>query len=128
MSKYEEQIAKILKFNGIRYRREKTFQDLKHGLLRYDFYIDNLEGEEIIIEEDGPFHFEPITGRLELMKQQEYDRIKNSYCLAYCIKLYRIPYWDMSKIKNINDIFQEKYRVKSRWHNDEIWRKHRKEE
>ena len=42
MSKYEEQIAKVLQKEGLTFEREKTFEDLKHGKLRYDFYIPSL--------------------------------------------------------------------------------------
>jgi hypothetical protein len=53
MSKYEEQIIKILKKEKISFQREKTFSDLKHGLFRFDFYIPNLQGAQAIIEVDG---------------------------------------------------------------------------
>ena len=54
------------------------------------------------------------------LKQQENDRRKNSYCLANNISLYRIPYWDLNKIKTFNDILNKKYLVKSKWHNDNL--------
>lgn len=39
MSDYEEHIVKILLKEKIDFLREKTFRDLKGGLLRFDFYI-----------------------------------------------------------------------------------------
>jgi hypothetical protein len=53
MSKYEENIISILKKEGFKFYREKTFSDLKHGLFRFDFYIFDLHGAPAIIEVDG---------------------------------------------------------------------------
>ena len=53
MSSYESQIMNILKKEKIKFYREKTFSDLKHGLFRFDFYIFNLHGAPTIIEVDG---------------------------------------------------------------------------
>ena len=120
MSSYEEHIVKILRKAKIKFVREKTFQDLKHGLYRFDFYISDLNGSPVIIEVDGEQHFKPIYGRQAFIKGQEHDRRKNSYCLANNISLYRIPYWEIKKINQVKDIFSENFLVKSRWHNDQI--------
>ena len=117
MSKYEEQIIKILKQERIKIQREKTFSDLKHGLFRFDFYLPE---KNTIIEVDGEQHFKPIYGRQAFLKGQEHDRQKNSYCLANHIPLYRIPYWEIQELKTINDIFTENHLVKDRWHNDNL--------
>ena len=90
MSSYEELILSILKAEHIKLEREKTFKDLKHGLFRFDFYLPDINNG-CIIEVDGEYHFKPIRGRRALIKQQEHDRMKNSYCLANNIPLYRIP-------------------------------------
>ena len=119
MSSYEEYIISILKKEKIKFIREKSFNDLKHGLFRFDFYII-LNKQKIIIEMDGEQHFQPIYGRTALLKCQEHDRRKNSYCLANKINLYRIPYWDLKNIKTFNDIINKKYLVKDRWHNDKL--------
>lgn len=68
MSKYEESVIKILKRGQISFVREKTFSDLKRGLLRFDFYIPNLQGAPAIIEVDGEQHFKPIYGRQSFLK------------------------------------------------------------
>ena len=120
MSSYEEHIVKILRKAKIKFVREKTFQDLKHGLYRFDFYISDLNGSPVIIEVDGEQHFKPIYGRQAFIKGQEHDRRKNSYCLANNISLYRIPYWEIKKLQTSNDIFSDKFLVKSRWHNDKL--------
>lgn len=117
LSGYEEYFVEIFQKEEILFQREKKFKDLKQGLFRFDFF---LEEEQIIVEVDGEYHFKPIKGRRELMKQQEYDRRKNSYCLANNIILYRVPYWEIHNIKKVNDIFQDKFLVKTRWHNDNL--------
>lgn len=114
-SSYEEKIIQILKQSGIKFQREKTFSDLKGGSFRYDFYLPS---RQCIIEVDGQYHWKPIRGRAALLKQQEHDRIKNSYCLAHNISLYRIPYWEIDKLSCGFDLFKNQYRVCSKWHND----------
>lgn len=125
MSSYEEHILKILKENHVKLEREKTFKDLKHGLFRFDFYLPEVDGG-ILIEMDGEYHFKPIRGRRALIKQQEHDRRKNSYCLANHIPLYRIPYWDLPRIKKLSDIITPERRVTTKWWNDELWNDHMK--
>lgn len=120
MSKYEDNVISILKQGRIKFQREKTFSDLKHGLFRFDFYIPNLQGAPVIVEVDGEQHFKPIYGRQSFLKGQEHDRRKNSYCLANNILLYRIPYWEIKNLKSINDIFKDEFLVKTRWHNDQL--------
>ena len=117
MSKYEEQIIKILKQERIKIQREKTFSDLKHGLFRFDFYLPE---KNTIIEVDGEQHFKPIYGRQAFLKGQEHDRQKNSYCLANNIPLYRIPYWEIKNLRTADDIFKDEFLVKTRWHNDHL--------
>ena len=118
-SKYEEQVIRLLRAAGIKFIREKTFSDLKGGRFRFDFY---LPGFECLIEIDGEQHFKQVSKfqrtRGEFLKQQEHDRQKNSYCLANNIALFRIPYWELSNIKQARDLFQRKFRVFTRWHND----------
>ena len=120
MSKYEDKIVNLLRSARISFFREKTFSDLKHGLFRFDFYIQDLYGAPVIIEVDGEQHFKPIYGRKEFLKGQEHDRRKNSYCLANNIPLYRIPYWEIKNLNKMEDIFREEFLVKSRWHNDQL--------
>ena len=120
MSKYENRIMELLKKAKLSFFREKTFKDLKRGLFRFDFYIQNYHGAPAIVEVDGEQHFQPIYGRSNFLKGQEHDRQKNSYCLANKIPLYRIPYWEIANLKSIDDIFTENHLVKSRWHNDNL--------
>ena len=53
MSKYEDSVISILKRGQIKFIREKTFSDLRHGLFRFDFYILDLNGAPAIVEVDG---------------------------------------------------------------------------
>lgn len=118
-SSYEEHIISILKQNNIKFQREKTFSDLRKGKFRFDFFIP-IENKSILIEVDGEYHFKPIRGRKVLLKQQEHDRRKNSYCLANDIPLYRIPYWEIKNIKTLEDIFKKEFLVIDKWHNDNL--------
>ena len=120
ISSYEQKIINILKDESVDFCREKTFLDLKSRYgesLRFDFYVET--DEPFLVEIDGEAHFQEAfgTGRRGLMKQQAYDEKKNSYCLAKNIPLFRIPYTDMDEISCLQDIVQEKYRVRSKYHN-----------
>lgn len=118
MSGYESYIISIFKKEKISFIREKTFSDLRNGKFRFDFYIQG--ARPIIVEVDGEQHFKPIYGRQNFLKGQEHDRRKNSYCLANNISLYRIPYWEIKNIKTFSDILQDKFLVKTKWHNDNL--------
>ena len=114
-SSYESKVIRILRAGSIKFEREKTFKDLQQGRYRYDFYIP---GRNVLIEVDGEQHWKPVYGRQALLKQKEHDRRKNTYALAHKISLYRIPFWEIDNIKKLNDLFQNKYLVKSKFHND----------
>lgn len=123
MSKNEEKIVKILLQEKISFVREKTFQDLKNGKFRFDFYFPK---EKILIEIDGEQHFKQIKKfqktRQDFLKQQERDRRKNSYCLANNIPLYRVPYWEIESINCFKDLIKNEFLVKNKWHNDNLRR------
>lgn len=124
MSKLETTVAILLKENNIQYIREKTYEDLRGGKFRYDFYLPKLN---TIIEVNGQQHYYEVWGgRTGLLKQQENDRRKISYALANKITMFTIPYWEIQNLKNSQDLFQEKFRVKDKWFNDNIWREYQK--
>ena len=52
MSKGENKIFDLLNQSRIRFEREKTFSDLKHGKFRFDFFI-HLHGVDCIVEFNG---------------------------------------------------------------------------
>ena len=117
MSGYETYFVQLLQKAKIKFVREKTYKDLKNGSFRFDFY---LTARGVLLEIDGEQHFKPVYGRAAFLKGQEHDRRKNSYCLAKGIPLYRIPYWEIKNIKTADQIFDEKFLVKTRWHNDNL--------
>lgn len=122
----EEKIIKILKNNNIIFQREKTFPNLMsvYGFnLRFDFAVYNQEEELLyLIEVQGEQHYKHVQyfqkTYQDFLKQQENDRRKISYCLANDIKLYSIPYWEWKNIETYEDMLQDKFLVKTKWHND----------
>lgn len=120
-SNLEEKVISILKENKIRFEREKTFPNLKkhNHNLRFDFYIPE---RNCCIEVQGAQHYKFIRpfhkNRQDLLKQQEYDRFKISWCLSNNIKLFVIPYWEIEKINNLENLFQLKFIAKNKWKND----------
>ena len=123
MSKGEDKIVSLLNKAKIKFVREKRFSDLKHGLFRFDFYITDAHDGECIIEFNGEQHYHFVSKfyktKQEWKKGQEHDRRKISYCLANDIPIYLIPFWEIDKINTASDLFQEKYRARTRWKNDE---------
>lgn len=121
MSKGENKITDLLNQARIRFVREKTFSDLKHGTFRFDFYIPNVLGGDCIIEFNGEQHYEFVgkfyKNQVEWRQALGRDMRKISYCLAKNIKLFIIPYWEIDQIKCANDLFQEKYRARDRYKN-----------
>ena len=52
MSKGEDKIVDMLNAAGLKFEREKTFKDLKHGIFRFDFCV-YVDGGRAIIEYNG---------------------------------------------------------------------------
>lgn len=128
LSSGAEKIKQLLLKNKINFTIEKTFPDLKSYSgkpLRFDFAIYNNNWNELIlIEYDGEAHFQKINHfhktNTKYLNALGRDRKKNDYCLAHNISLYRIPYWEIKNINNINQLFDDKFLVKSRYHNDKL--------
>lgn len=98
----ENRVKEILNNLKIRFKREKTFEDLINPetgyKLRIDFYLPDYN---TCIEYDGYTHFSANGGwntEENLAKIQHSDRIKNNYCNEHSIKLIRIPYTDFKKL------------------------------
>ena len=121
MSKGENKIIDILNRAGVRFEREKTFSNLRGGKFRYDFYIPNAHGRDCIIEFNGEQHYEYVgkfyKDPVEWRQAQGRDMRKISYCLANRINLYIIPYWEISKIERVEDLFQAKYLARDQYKN-----------
>ena len=121
-SKGEEKIIRLLQKGGYKFEREKRFKDLKHGLLRFDFYVYCGRSKKCIIEVNGAQHYQPVRkfhhSRAEFVAAQERDRRKISYCLAHGMPIYCIPYWELENLHTAADLFQPKFRAYDRWKND----------
>ena len=125
MSKGAAKILKILRLSGYYVLPEYQFSDLKgkKGIpLRYDFAILSGGRPIALIEYDGEAHFKQVKHfqkTVDKLKQaQERDRHKNKYALLHNIPLYRIPYWEIDNINNLGDIINNRFRVKTKYHND----------
>lgn len=125
MSKPEDAIALILKRARIPFEREKTFTDLRNNKYRFDFYIPNYKGKEILLEYDGEEHFYFIKffhkTQQKFKGAKERDRIKNSFSLSHRIPLYRIPFFEFNNIKTVDDLLNKKFLVQTKFHNDYIF-------
>lgn len=123
MSSFEKIVRSILVESGVQFEQEKQFKDLYNGLYRFDFY---LPVQNCVLEIQGMQHYiftkQFYANRSDFLKAQERDRRKLAYCLANNIKAYCIPYWEMGNINTIDDIFQDKFLARSKFHNDEVWR------
>lgn len=130
-SKGEQKIAQILKANHIKFKQEVSFPDLNgfKGLpLRFDFIVyDDNNRIVCAIEADGKQHFQFTRyfhkTILDFKKTQEYDRKKNSYCLAKGIPLIRIPYWDYDNLTLKSILTNPAYRVVNKFHTDLLMRR-----
>jgi UDP-N-acetylglucosamine 2-epimerase (non-hydrolysing) len=105
-SKGEKEISRTLNELNVNYIREYMFDDCrgKEQPLPFDFYLPDYN---CCIEYDGEQHFlYRETGIFEnkLEKIKEYEIIKNNYCRDNNIKLIRIPYGFIKKLKKILSI------------------------
>ena len=121
----EQRIIDILLGEELTFKREYTFPDLRtlrRGVPRYDFVIFNEDGEiDYIVEFDGEQHFKAVMGSTrDFQYRAQTDRLKNQYCLLNDIALYRIPYTDINLLKNSASLKTSRYRVKTKWHNDNL--------
>lgn len=128
MSKGEEKIITLLKQGGYKFEREKRFSDLKHGLYRFDFYVQG--AQPCNLEYNGEGHYQPIKKfyrtRAEFESAKERDRRKISYCLANDIPIYIIPYWELDNLSTAADLFDDRFLAKTRWKNDQDWQCYKK--
>lgn len=120
-SKGEEKIKQLLEEHNYCYQYDTIFPEFFNETgrrLRFDFIVYN-ESNEIIcfIEFDGRQHFTgPDTihwghSMDTLESIQEKDSLKNNFCKSHNYKLYRIPYYYLSKL-TINTLFSEQFLVR----------------
>jgi very-short-patch-repair endonuclease len=101
-SKGEEYIKMQLDEFKIKYIRQHSFDTCRYiNRLSFDFYLPELK---TCIEFDGIQHFKPIKdfgGKIEFTNVQKRDSCKNNWCEENKIKLIRIKYDEINKIKSI---------------------------
>ena len=77
---------------------------------------------QILIEVDGEQHFKYTDyfydSKKEFNHAKQNDYYKNSFALSHNYRLYRIPFWELENIHHYSEIFQNKFLVMSKWHND----------
>lgn len=102
----EKLIAEWLLKNGIRFKREKQFDDLINPITRQKLWIDfYLHKHKIVIEFDGKQHFKASKqfdrngDSLEMRKYR--DNVKNDYCCKKGLKMVRIKYNQINSISSI---------------------------
>ena len=102
-SKGEQKIISILTQNGIIFKKEISFDNLKDkNKLRFDFGVFNKEGDlQYLIEFQGQQHYfstDFFGGDVYLNKLKQHDSLKRKYCNENNILLIEIPYWDLEKL------------------------------
>ena len=124
-SKGEKKIRELLEKRHMPFLQEYSFSDLKsvrNKSLRFDFAVFSEDGKlQFLIEYQGEQHYLFIPyfskDKLKWAAARENDVRKCRYCLMHNIPLYCIPYYEYDNIQTIEDLCQDKYRVKSKWHN-----------
>lgn len=121
-SKGEKRIKDILLKEKLSFKQEYIFKDLKSYRgkpLRFDFIVFK-DNKRIAIEFHGAQHYNYVKYFSKSKKkwnyQREMDLKKAEYCLKNDIPLYVIPYTEFENINSIEDIFQEKFRIKTKWY------------
>lgn len=129
MSKYEEKVISLLQKGKYKFEREKSFNDLKKGLYRFDFYVVGGRAVPCVLEVQGEQHYQYVPkfyrSRAEFEAAKERDRRKISYCLAHEIPIYVIPYWELDSLSTAADLFSPRFMAYTRWKNDRDWQKHK---
>jgi very-short-patch-repair endonuclease len=107
-SKGEEYVKMYLDQFEIKYIRQHSFDTCRYiNRLSFDFYLPELK---TCIEFDGIQHFKPINdfgGKNEFKNIQKRDNCKNKWCEDNNIKLIRIKYNEIDRIKYILEKLQK---------------------
>lgn len=120
----EKKIREILQNEGVFFKQEYSFSDLKSikgQPLRFDFAIIFADQVIALIEVDGQQHFDYVQHFSKNKQKWDYTREmdvrKNKYALMKNIPLYRIPYTEIENVKTLNDIYSECFHVTDKWWN-----------
>ena len=97
-SRAEERIEKFLKYNKIKFIREKTFKDLKYkSYLRFDFFLPEYN---TCIEFDGIQHQKGWNKDSKSLKENIIrDNLKDNYCEVNNFNLIRLNNKDYYKLE-----------------------------
>jgi len=111
----EERVLNWILYNKLYYTHQHKDKNCKgkKSSLKFDFAIyRDIEKKHLmcLIEYDGEMHYEvcrfsknELKQILKFKQQQEYDNIKNEFCIRNNIPLLRIPYWEKNNIQLILD-------------------------
>lgn len=123
-----KKVLDILQTSNYKIQQEISFNDLindKTGYkLKFDFGLYENDKLVSLVEYDGEQHFYYTNGDKTWNSKQQFenvcyrDNIKNNYCIQNNIPLYRIPYFEIDEIKSIQDIIQDKFKVKEEIKNE----------
>lgn len=101
----EIKIEEILKENGLNFKMEYIFPDLRspNGKpLRFDFAVFDDDGNiDFLIEYQGKQHYEPSSkfgGKKGFYQQQFNDNKKRRFCALHEFTLIEIPYYEENLI------------------------------
>jgi hypothetical protein len=107
-------IKDFFESNNINYSIEKTFDDCINSetnrKLRFDFYLEGIDGEQVLIEFDGQQHFvtSKFSDATSLAKRKILDDIKDEYCRKNGKTLIRFNY---TQVKNLKKILNETFEI-----------------
>lgn len=108
LSKGENEIEKILKENGIYFKKQVIFEDLlseKGYPLRFDFGIYEKNKLLYLIEFQGEQHYNYSGSYFD--NPEKNDQLKAEYCHLKNIPIIYIPYWKRGKIKLKDLLYKE---------------------
>ena len=101
----EIKIEEILRDNGLKFKMEYIFPDLRspNGKpLRFDFAVFDDDGRiDFLIEYQGKQHYEPSSkfgGKRGFYQQQFNDNKKRRFCALHGFTLIEIPYTEENLI------------------------------
>jgi hypothetical protein len=101
----ERDVRAVLEELGIKYTKEKTFDECRNGkgnLLRFDFFLPDYN---LLIEYQGIHHYKPANKKYRAKiiheKTVTHDGIKSQFCSSKSIELLCIPYWERQEIRDI---------------------------
>ena len=121
-SKGEALIREILTREGILFKQEYSFKELKsikQQPLRFDFEIFENGKVVALIEWQGDQHYRFVEHFSKTKSKWDYaremDMRKCRFALMNNIPLYCIPYYEYQNIHSYADICNEKYLIKTKW-------------